>query len=225
MNPLTKLISACGRSANAPSSQSSNLPNLRPKSPTTLQPLRPLTPQPTRQRSHPSKDRLPPRRIPSLTILLVFPMLVAVFAVACNGSAPSPTASNPVMENSAGGAAGTDIAAPGSLIDLETATNGVDADEPIGPQIPAGDPVTWTYVVTNTGSLPMIGIRVTDDQLGTIDCPRTTLPAGMFMTCTAMGVGRPAVPTKSPTPVVSLIRKKTSWGMRPSGSSCISTKT
>jgi len=132
------------------------------------------------------KDRLPPSRIPSRTLLLVFPMLVAVFAVACNGS--TPTASNPVIANSAGGTAGANITAPGSLIDLEKATNGVDADEPVGPQIPVGDPVTWTYVVTNTGSLPVIGITVTDDQLGTIDCPRTTLSAGMSMTCTAVGV-------------------------------------
>jgi hypothetical protein len=40
-----------------------------------------------------------------------------------------------------------------------------------------------------------------------------------------IAVGRPAVPTKSPTPVVSLMRKKTSCGMRPSSSSFISTKT
>ena len=48
---------------------------------------------------------------------------------------------------------------------------------------------------------------------------------GIFSTSAGdIGVGRPLLPTKSPTPLVSLIRKKTSCGMRPSFSSRISTK-
>ena len=43
-------------------------------------------------------------------------------------------------------------------IDIEKATNGEDADTPTGPYIAVGDPVTWTYVVRNTGSDPLAGV-------------------------------------------------------------------
>jgi hypothetical protein len=89
----------------------------------------------------------------------------------------------------AGGTFGSNIiVSDGSHVDIEVATNGEDADEPIGPQIPVGETVTWTYVVMNTGSQPLIGIVVTDDQLGVIDCPHNTLASGHMMTCTAQGV-------------------------------------
>ena len=35
-----------------------------------------------------------------------------------------------------------------------------------GPGIPVGDPVTWTYVVTNPGNLPITDVAVTDDHAG-----------------------------------------------------------
>ncbi|NEQ73046.1 MAG: hypothetical protein F6K23_08125, partial [Okeania sp. SIO2C9] len=56
-------------------------------------------------------------------------------------------------------------------IDIEKSTNGVDADAPEdAPEIPAGDTVTWTYKVTNTGNVSFTEneIQVTDDQEGTI---------------------------------------------------------
>jgi len=49
-------------------------------------------------------------------------------------------------------------------VDIEKATNGVDADTPTGPLVLIGDPVTWTYVVTNPGTVPVAGVVVTDDQ-------------------------------------------------------------
>ncbi len=49
-------------------------------------------------------------------------------------------------------------------IDIEKATNGEDADDPTGPAIPVGDPVTWTYVVTNPGDFAIKEVVVTDDQ-------------------------------------------------------------
>ena len=49
-------------------------------------------------------------------------------------------------------------------VDIEKFTNGEDADEPTGPPIPVGDPVTWTYEVTNPGNLPAADVVVTDDQ-------------------------------------------------------------
>jgi uncharacterized repeat protein (TIGR01451 family) len=53
-------------------------------------------------------------------------------------------------------------------IDIEKFTNGQDADLPPGPDITAGDTVTWTYVVTNPGNVPLQNVVVTDDVRGTI---------------------------------------------------------
>ena len=58
-------------------------------------------------------------------------------------------------------------------IDVEKATNGQDADAAPGPRIPIGDPVTWTYVVTNKGNAPLTSVTVTDDKVGVIACPAT----------------------------------------------------
>ncbi len=50
-------------------------------------------------------------------------------------------------------------------------TNGQIASDPDGTDVPVikpGDPVTWTYEVTNTGnvSVPAANVSVTDDQTG-----------------------------------------------------------
>jgi large repetitive protein len=77
-------------------------------------------------------------------------------------------------------------------IDIEKATNGADADLPEDAVlIPAGDPVEWTYVVTNTGNVDLSGVSVTDDVLGAITCPQDALAVGESMTCTASGVTAP----------------------------------
>jgi len=75
-------------------------------------------------------------------------------------------------------------------IDLEKYTNGEDADRPTGPRIPVGDPVTWTYSVTNTGEVPIGNIALTDDQLGAVECPSAILQPGKSMRCTVIGVAR-----------------------------------
>ena len=56
-------------------------------------------------------------------------------------------------------------------IDIEKATNGADADDPDSPEVPVlapGDPVVWTYVVTNTGDVIFATdeVVVTDDIAG-----------------------------------------------------------
>ncbi len=73
-------------------------------------------------------------------------------------------------------------------IEIEKATNGEDADAAPGPYIPEGDPVTWTYVVTNTGNVTLTDVAVTDDQGVVVSCPQTTLAVGESMTCTASGI-------------------------------------
>jgi hypothetical protein len=49
-------------------------------------------------------------------------------------------------------------------IDIEKATNGEDADNPTGPVIEVGGTATFTYVVTNTGDVPLANVVVVDDN-------------------------------------------------------------
>ena len=71
---------------------------------------------------------------------------------------------------------------------LKKYTNGFDADVPPGPGLPLGSAVTWTYVVTNTGNVVLTNVMLTDDKIGPITCPKTTLAVNETMTCTANGV-------------------------------------
>ena len=59
----------------------------------------------------------------------------------------------------------------GPGVGIEKSTNGVDSDEAPGEQILAGAPVTWSYVVTNTGSTALIDATVADsDPTLVVDC-------------------------------------------------------
>ena len=75
--------------------------------------------------------------------------------------------------------------APG--IDIEKFTNGVDADAGPGPSLGIGDPITWTFVVTNAGNEDLTSVSVSDDQLGAISCPQSTLAVSESMMCTTTG--------------------------------------
>jgi hypothetical protein len=71
-------------------------------------------------------------------------------------------------------------------IAIEKKVNGVAAGSPPGPTIRVGGAITWQYLVTNTGDLPLSGIVVEDGELA-VTCPRTELDPGESMTCTASG--------------------------------------
>jgi len=74
-------------------------------------------------------------------------------------------------------------AGPG--IDIEKFTNGEDADNAPGPSIQVGQTVTFTYRVTNTGTINLNGIAVTDDRGVAVSCGgQTTLAPDASMTCT-----------------------------------------
>jgi uncharacterized repeat protein (TIGR01451 family) len=60
-------------------------------------------------------------------------------------------------------------------------TNGDD-----GQFILVGTPLTWSYLVTNNGDVPLANITVTDDKLGAV-CTISTLAAGVSTTCTKTG--------------------------------------
>jgi len=63
--------------------------------------------------------------------------------------------------------------APAPSINIEKKTNGEDADganDADVPQIAVGDPITWTYVVSNTGNVPFAeaDVAVEDDIIGAV---------------------------------------------------------
>ena len=75
---------------------------------------------------------------------------------------------------------------PKPAISIAKTTNGSD-----GPSILAGQPVTWSYVVTNTGNVALTGVTVSDNRGVTVTCPKAELSAGESMTCTASGTAAP----------------------------------
>jgi hypothetical protein len=109
--------------------------------------------------------------------------------------------SNQRIPNGSGGGRNTDtyeqaIPTPGvsnsggAAIDIEKATSGHDADEVPGPSIVMGAAVEWTYVVTNTGNVPLSNVAVTDDQGVAVSCPQEALAPGESMTCSASGTAQ-----------------------------------
>lgn len=71
---------------------------------------------------------------------------------------------------------------------IEKLVNGLEADTPPGPIVAVGAAVLWTYVVTNTGTVPLFEVTVTDSDGVTVSCPKATLEAGETISCTAGGV-------------------------------------
>jgi hypothetical protein len=109
--------------------------------------------------------------------------------------------SNQRIPNGSGGGRNTDtyeqaIPTPGvsnsggAAIDIEKATSGHDTDQAPGPSIVTGSAVEWTYVVTNTGNVPLSNVAVTDDQGVAVSCPQEALAPGESMTCSASGTAQ-----------------------------------
>ena len=67
--------------------------------------------------------------------------------------------------------------------------NGRHEPVPPGLFIPIGNPVAFTYAVTNTGNITLNPVTLTDNRLGAITCPETVLDPGDSETCTAAGPG------------------------------------
>jgi hypothetical protein len=56
------------------------------------------------------------------------------------------------------------------------------------PEILEGEPVLWTYEVTNTGEVDLWSVYLWDDALGELSCDADALPAGTSVTCAASTV-------------------------------------
>ncbi len=64
--------------------------------------------------------------------------------------------------------------------------NGQTEESAPGLTLYVGDPITWEYVVQNTGNVALTDVSVSDNQ-ETVICPKTTLAPGEAMTCSASG--------------------------------------
>jgi hypothetical protein len=78
---------------------------------------------------------------------------------------------------------------PEPAIDLEKLVNGQDADTPPGLTLDLGAPVTWTFVVTNIGDVPLADVVVMDGQAA-VSCPKTALATGETMTCSVQSTAQ-----------------------------------
>lgn len=70
-------------------------------------------------------------------------------------------------------------------IAVDKRINNDDAAVAPGVAMQPGETMYLTYVVTNTGATVLNDVKVTDDKVQEISCPKTTLAAGESMTCTA----------------------------------------
>ena len=51
--------------------------------------------------------------------------------------------------------------------------------------VKAGQKITYTFVVTNTGNVTLTNVKVSDPMVGAVVCPKTKLKPGQSMTCEA----------------------------------------
>lgn len=63
-------------------------------------------------------------------------------------------------------------------------TAGVPVDANNNGRIDAGDTISYSFLVSNTGNTTLTGITVNDPQVSGLNCPVTTLGAGKSVTCT-----------------------------------------
>lgn len=80
-------------------------------------------------------------------------------------------------------------------ISIAKSVNGADADSTAtAAVVQIGDTMSFTYLVTNTGNVPLTAVAVSDDQGVIVTCPLSELGAGQSMTCTGSAVADTAGP-------------------------------
>ncbi|MCS3924117.1 Vgb family protein [Methanosalsum natronophilum] len=82
----------------------------------------------------------------------------------------------------------TPLVAPN--ISIKKFTNGIDAMTPPGPWVLIGQPVKWTFNVTNTGDVNLTSVTVKDNKLGTIG-EKDELSVGESVIFEKTGIAKP----------------------------------
>jgi uncharacterized repeat protein (TIGR01451 family) len=93
---------------------------------------------------------------------------------------PPVTADVPTDQGGSGGG-GAEAGLPALTVVKSAALADLDGDG----LADAGERITYTFLVTNTGDAQLINVAVQDAKISGVVCPLTTLEAGEFMTCTA----------------------------------------
>ncbi|WP_307202016.1 beta strand repeat-containing protein [Nocardioides zeae] len=75
-----------------------------------------------------------------------------------------------------------DTPAPGLALDKQA---GTPVDVNSSGTTDAGDTIAYTFVVTNTGNVPLTAVAISDPMLGGLSCPAGVLVPGASVTCTA----------------------------------------
>ncbi|HEX6355596.1 DUF7507 domain-containing protein [Actinophytocola sp.] len=73
------------------------------------------------------------------------------------------------------------VADPDITLDKRSVLN----DENDNDLADAGETIAYTFLVTNTGNVPLTGVTVNDPKVGPVTCPTTTLAPGASTTCVA----------------------------------------
>ncbi|HMQ26992.1 MAG TPA: SdrD B-like domain-containing protein, partial [Acidimicrobiales bacterium] len=86
------------------------------------------------------------------------------------------------------------------LLELAKRVDGDDADSATEPlTVAAGQPIEFTFSVTNTGAEPVTGIALTDGAIS-VTCPAAVLDPGDSMDCTPLvGAAEPGLHTNTAT--------------------------
>ena len=86
-------------------------------------------------------------------------------------------------------------------------------------RVDAGDTIAYSFAVTNTGSLTLTGIAITDPKVGATTCPATTLAPGASTTCTTTAA---YVITQADVDAASVANTASARGTNPSGAAVTS---
>jgi uncharacterized repeat protein (TIGR01451 family) len=93
---------------------------------------------------------------------------------------PPVTVDVPVDDSSSGGG-GAEDSTPAITLVKRASLSDEDGDD----LADAGEEVTYTFLVTNTGDVTLTDVAVDDPKISDVTCPATTLDPGESMTCTA----------------------------------------
>ncbi|MGL5818919.1 MAG: DUF7507 domain-containing protein [Phycicoccus sp.] len=103
--------------------------------------------------------------------------------VVSNTAAASAQAPNSIGVRSNASATDTPVTQVDGLALVKTGT-ATDVD---GNGTDVGDPVTYSFRVTNSGTVTVTTLAIVDARVGAVSCPVTTLAPGAETTCTATG--------------------------------------
>ncbi len=105
----------------------------------------------------------------------------------------------------------TPVTAPAPALSIEK-TAGTPVDKNNSGITDAGDTIAYTFVVTNTGNVPLHDVKVNDPKAGAVTCEATTLAPGQSINCAA---DAPYIVSETDETAGKVINTATSTGTDP----------